>query len=297
MAGSVWARNSSRWTRSRTSTAAHTSSVMTSAAWTRCRASDAASSATATIHERRWPLRMPRDSMIMPMPAMATSAPAAWTTAMGRYCAMRWRCGAQRRRHRREQVDRAGHEERDGGEAADAAHADPVGRHLGRGRPRRPARPPGRQLGVDVGRLGAALDHDVGGDEPLAHRRHGQVGLGQHQADVQVRPGLDLEGRLLAVVQERGREPQPAPVLVHHLGGGAGAGEESGVEVGQLGDQRTAGDDARTAPASTAAAGPSSASSPSIVEQGVGDRAGPRAPRPTARAALRRRGPARCRVT
>ena len=28
----------------------------------------------------------------MPMPAMAVSAPAACTTAMGRYCAMRWRC-------------------------------------------------------------------------------------------------------------------------------------------------------------------------------------------------------------
>ena len=55
----------------------------------------------------------------------------------------------------------------------------------------------------------------------------GQVGLGQQQADVQLRPGLDLEGRLLAVVQEGGREPEAPPVLVHDLGGGARAGEEA----------------------------------------------------------------------
>ena len=65
---------------------------MTSAAWTRWSASEATRRATATSHERRWPFRMPRESMIMPMPAMAVSAPAAWTTAMGRYCAIRWRC-------------------------------------------------------------------------------------------------------------------------------------------------------------------------------------------------------------
>ncbi len=46
---------------------------------------------TATIQERRWPRRMPRESMIMPMPAMAVNAPAVCTTAMGRYCAIRCR--------------------------------------------------------------------------------------------------------------------------------------------------------------------------------------------------------------
>ena len=92
VAGSVSARNSWRRTRSRTSTPAQTSSVMTSAAWRRCSANDTASKATATSHERRWPLRMPRDNMIMPIPAMALSAPAAWTTAMGRYWATSWRC-------------------------------------------------------------------------------------------------------------------------------------------------------------------------------------------------------------
>ena len=185
------------------------------------------SSITATSHERRWPRRMPRDSMIMPMPAMAVSAPAACTTATGRYCAMRWRCSrsgvvtedsrsiapATKSRHR--------------GEPADAAHPDVVRRHLGRRRPRGAARPAGRQLGMDVGGLGAALDDGVGGDEPLAHGGERQVGLGQEQADVQLRAGLDLERRLLAVVQEGGREAEAPPVLVHDLGGGARAGEEA----------------------------------------------------------------------
>ena len=85
VADSVWARKSSRWTISSVRTPAHTSSVITSTAWTRWRASEATRSATATSQERRWPFRMPRESMIMPMPAMAVSAPAAWTTAIGRY--------------------------------------------------------------------------------------------------------------------------------------------------------------------------------------------------------------------
>ena len=61
---------------------------------------------------------------------------------------------------------------------------------------------------------------------------------------MQVRSGLQLEGCLLAVVQERGGEAQPAAVLAHHLRGRTRAGEEAPLEVGQLGDQRTADDDA-----------------------------------------------------
>ncbi len=57
---------------------------------------------------------------------------------------------------------------------------------------------------------------------------------------MQLRPGLDLEGRLLAVVEEGGWEPEAPPVLVHDLGGGARAGEEAGVEMGQLGHERPA---------------------------------------------------------
>jgi hypothetical protein len=72
-----------------------------------------------------------------------------------------------------------------------------------------------------------------------------EVGFGQEQADVQFRPRLYLEGRLLAVVQEGGREPEASPVLVDDLGGGTGAGEETGVEVGQLRHQRPADDNAR----------------------------------------------------
>ena len=155
--------------------------------------------------------------------------------------------GAQGRGDRGEQVDHAGHEERHGGDAPDAAHADAVGGHLGRRWPGGAAGPSGGQLGMDVGRLGAALDHDVGRDQPLAQGGHGQVRLGQQQAHVQVGPGLDLEGRLLAVVQEGGREAEAPAVLVDHLGGGAGAGEEPGVEVGELGHERAADDHPRRA--------------------------------------------------
>ncbi len=42
-----------------------------------------------------------------------------------------------------------------------------------------------------------------------------------------------------------GGSPEAPPVLVHDLGGGARAGEEPGVEVGQLGNQRPPDDDTR----------------------------------------------------
>ena len=80
---SAWARKRSRCTTSRVSTPAQTNKVMTSAAWMMCRTREATSSPTATSHERRWPLSTPRASMIMPMPEIATSAPAAWVTSMG----------------------------------------------------------------------------------------------------------------------------------------------------------------------------------------------------------------------
>ena len=95
--------------------------------------------------------------------------------------------------------------------------------------------------------LARPLTTTVGRHEALAQVASGQVHLGQQQPHVQVGSGLDLEGRLLAVVQEGGREAEAAPVLVHHLGGGARTGEEARVEVGQLGHQRPADDDARRA--------------------------------------------------
>ena len=98
---------------------------------------------------------------------------------------------------------------------------------------------------MDVRRLGATLDDGVGGDDPLTHGGERQIGLGQEQTNVQLRPGLDLEGRFLAVVQKRGREPEPTPMLVHDLGGGTWAGEEAGIEMGQLRDERPADNDAR----------------------------------------------------
>ena len=100
---------------------------------------------------------------------------------------------------------------------------------------------------------------------------------------MQVGPGLDLERRLLAVVEERRREPQPSPVLVDDLGGGARAGEEAGVEVGQLGHERPAGDDARRAGLDGGAGGVEGVLSVDL-ELGVRDRPPSRdAPRPWCR--------------
>ncbi len=118
---------------------------------------------------------------------------------------------AQRRRDGGQQVDRAGDEQQDRSETADAADPDVVRRHLGCGRPRRTTRPARRQLGVDLGGFGSALDHGVGGDEPLTHGGERQIGLGQEQPYVKLRPCLDLEGRLLSVMEERGRESRAAP--------------------------------------------------------------------------------------
>ena len=176
----------------------------------------------------------------MPMPAMAISAPAAWTTAMGRYCAIRWRC------------------------LRSGAVTDEAGRWR---RPRRGTTAAMRRMRRT--RMRSAATSGAGGHEaPLGHpaassactsaaverplttrsavtRRSPMVAMGRSasarmQSDVQVGAGLDLERRLLAVVQEHRRQPQPAAVLVHDLGGGPGAGEEARVEVGQLGDERPA---------------------------------------------------------
>ena len=203
----------------------------------------------------------------------------------------------QRGRDRREQIDGPGHEQQDRSEPADAAHPNVVGRHLRGGRPRRAARPAGRQFRVDLGGLGPALDHGVGGDEPFTHGGQRQVGLGQEEPDMQLRSGLDLEGRLLAVVEECGWKTEAPPVLVHHLGGGARAGEEAGVEMGQLGHERPAHDHTR---------GPGLDGRPRRVERvdpvklelGVGDGSRPgRAARPRGRQTLAAERPpnaARC---
>ena len=98
---------------------------------------------------------------------------------------------------------------------------------------------------MDVGRLGSALDHGVGGNEALAHGGQRQVGLGQQQADVQLRTCLDLEGGLLAMVEEGRREAEATPVLLDDLGRGAGAGKESRIEMSQLRDEGSADDHAR----------------------------------------------------
>ena len=155
--------------------------------------------------------------MIMPMPEMATSAPAAWVTSMGRYCEMRWRwwCTGVVTAERRS-ISPA-HEQGGGGDAADPPHPDAVGGHLGRRRPGGAAGPAGHQLGMKVGRVGPPLDHGVVGQQPFAHGGQGQVDLGVHQADVQIRPGLHLDHGLLAVVQEGRGQAEPPPVLVHHL--------------------------------------------------------------------------------
>ena len=108
--------------------------------------------------------------------------------------------------------------------------------------------PPGH-LATSSAWTSAALERPlidgVGGHQTLAHGGHGQIGLRQEETDVQVGPCLDLERGLLAVVEERRREPEPPAVLVDHLGGGARTGEEAGVEVGELGYEGPSDDDAR----------------------------------------------------
>ena len=138
------------------------------------------------------------------------------------------------------------------------------------------------------------LIDDVGGHQPLAHGGHGQVGLGEEQADVQVGTGLDLERRLLAVVQERRRQPEAPAVLVHDLGGGARAGEEARVEVGELGHERPAGDDTRCAGLDGGARGVEGVLAVDLRAGRARSGALPRRRRPTEPAGPRRRARARC---
>ena len=189
----------------------------------------------------------------------------------------------------------AGDEQQDGGEPADAAHPDAVGCHLGRGRPRRAARPAGGQLGVDVGGLGPALDDGVGRDQPLAQGGQGQVGLGQDQADVQLGPRLNLEGGLLAVVQERGGKPEAAPVSWTTSEVAPGQAKKP-VSRWVSSGTRAPPTMTPARPDSTAAgwcrARPPSSSSWSWARAGC-----PTGPRPTGQGAPRRRAPAKCRAT
>ena len=122
-----------------------------------------------------------------------------------------------RRRHGGEEIDQPGDEQGGGGDPADAPHPDPVGGHLRRRRPGGATGPAGHQFGMKVGGVGSPLDHGVMGQQPFAHGGQRQVDLGVHQADVQIRPGLHLDHRLLAVVQEGRGQAEPPPVLVHHL--------------------------------------------------------------------------------
>ena len=244
---SVWAWNCSRCTISRTRTAAHTARVMMSAACTTCSTSVPLSNATATIHERRCPRQDAPRQHDHPDPGDGDQGARGLHHGDGQVLRNQVQVGAQGRGDRGEQVDHAGHEERDGRDAPDAAHADAVRGHFGRRWPRGAAGPSGGQLGVDIGRLRTALDDDVRSDQPLAQGGHGQVRLGQQEAHMQVGSGLDLERRLLAVVQEGGWKAEAPSVLVDHLGGGARAGEEPGVEVGELGHQRTTDDHPRRA--------------------------------------------------
>ena len=94
-----------------------------------------------------------------------------------------------------------------------------------------------------------------------------------------------------------GREPEAAPVLVHDLGGGARAGEEADVEVGQLGHERPADDDARS-PRLDRGPGDVERVLPVQLELVVRDRPGARrAAGPRRGQALAPEARARCRVT
>ena len=61
---------------------------------------------------------------------------------------------------------------------------------------------------------------------------------------MQIRPRLHFDQGLLAMVQEGRGQPESTPVFVHDLGRGTRAGEEPGVEMGELGNERAAHDHA-----------------------------------------------------
>ena len=88
-------------------------------------------------------------------------------------------------------------------------------RRSGAGRPRLADRVGGDQRRVE----GAAAP--AAGDEPLEPAGGGELVVGQEQADVELGTGLDLDPAHPLAVQEDRRQSQPAPVLGHHLGGGA----------------------------------------------------------------------------
>ena len=134
-----------------------------------------------------------------------------------------------------EQVEEAGEEDGGGGEPPDASDADAVGRDVWRGRPRRATRPRRDEGRMQVSGGLAALDDVVAGGDPFERRRRRQVDVGEQQPDVQVGTGLELDPARLAVVEEDGRQADAAAVLADQLGRAAGAGEEAGAEMRELG--------------------------------------------------------------
>ena len=204
----------------------------------------AASSTVATSQARRWPRSTPRASIIRPMPARATRAPAAWATPEGQVLAGQVEVAGGRPADRHQQVEQPGQEDGPGSQPPHPAHPDPAGGHSGRRGPRGAPGPRGHHGRVQVGRRLVALHHLVPGGDALERGRVGEVGVGQQEADVEIGPGLQLDPARLAVVEEHRGQPEPSRVLAHQLGGAPGAGEEARAEMGELGPQPPAGDQA-----------------------------------------------------
>ena len=93
--------------------------------------------------------------------------------------------------------------------------------------------------------LGAALHHRCRGStrrSPMVGQ--GQVGLGLvARRTCRSAPVSISREDICRWWRKVGGRPKPASVLVHHLGRGAGAGEEADIEMGELGDERPTHDD------------------------------------------------------
>ena len=87
--GSVTAAKCARLTSSRVRTPAASRMPTSAASWARWSPMVTDNSTTDTDHERRWPRRTPRASIMRLTPARATRAPAACDSPRGRNCSMR----------------------------------------------------------------------------------------------------------------------------------------------------------------------------------------------------------------
>ena len=161
---------------------------------------------------------------------------------------------AHRGGHRREKIDQAGHEERSGGNAADAADPD-AGRRPPRApaaRMRRPASwPPVRGANRPPR---PAFDDGVVGQQPLAQGGQREIDLGLLEANVQIHARLDLDDGGLTMMEVRRRSPKRPRCSCTISDEAPGLAKNPDIEVRRFGHECPAHDDARR-PGSNGVAG------------------------------------------